>query len=205
MLRPLFLIAILCAVPASTAAQEQLRSLCVITALEGAARVSAPGAGSRAAEVGLGLGRNARLATTDGARATLQCEGDLRVVVGPRSDFAVLRVLDEAPRTVRLQIMRGIAGFLFEGGNGGAEAEVQVRTPSAVAAVRSTEWAMQVAGGASAVFAREGAVFVLGETGTVRLGPGDGVDVAADGTLGAVVQWGQPRIDLFSELLGPGW
>lgn len=74
-----------------------------------------------------------------------------------------------------------------------------------MAAVRSTQWAMQVTDDTSAMFARDGPVFVLGDTGTARLGSGDGVDVAADGTLGAVVQWGQPRIDRISELLGPAW
>jgi hypothetical protein len=206
MLRALFLIALLGSAPAfEAAAQPQLEGLCVIVDLDGAARVSAPGTGSRAAEVGLGLGRNAVLRTGDGARATLRCDGDLRVVVGPEAHFAVLRILDEAPSTVRLQLLRGIAGFIFGAGTGESEAEVQVRTPSAVAAVRSTEWAMRVTGGASAVFAREGDVFVFGETGSARLGPGDGVDVTAEGTLGAVVRWGQPRIDLFSELLGPDW
>ena len=206
MLRALFPIAMLCAAPVfDAAAQTQLQSVCVVLTVEGDARVSASGAGSRPAEAGLGLGRNAWLRTGEGARATLRCDGDLRVVVGPEAHFAVLRILDEAPSTVRLQLLRGIAGFIFGAGSGEAEAEVQVRTPSAVAAVRSTEWAMRVTGGASAVFAREGDVFVFGETGSARLGPGDGVDVTAEGTLGAVVRWGQPRIDLFSELLGPDW
>jgi hypothetical protein len=195
---------LLCAATVSDAeAQTPLRGVCVILAVEGAAQVSASGTGSRPAEPGLGLGRNAWLRTGDGGRATLGCDGDLRVVVGPASEFVVRRVLEEAPRTFRVQMMRGIAGFLF--GSGDAGGEVQVRTPSAVAAVRSTEWAMQVAGGASAVFAREGAVFVVGARETARLGPGNGIDVTADGALGTVVQWGQPRIDLFSELLGPEW
>ncbi|SEM70853.1 FecR family protein [Palleronia pelagia] len=203
-LRALFLIATLSSVPLHQAgAQTPLGNICVILGLDGTARVSALGAGGRPAEVGLGVGRNATLRTADGARATLQCNGGLRVVVGPGSEVTVLRILEQAPRTFRLGIMQGIAGFIF--GNGDAGEEVQVRTPSAVAAVRSTEWAMQVASGASAIFAREGDVFVFGETGTARLGPGDGVDVSADGTVGAVVQWGQPRIDLFSELLGPAW
>lgn len=204
MLRTLFFVAFLGIAPAfHAAAQTPLRGVCIILSVDGAGVVSASGVGSRPAEVGLGLGRNATLRTEPGGRMILQCDGDLRVVVGPDSEFVVLRIVEEAPQTFRLQMMQGIVGFIFGGGD--TDAGVQVRTPSAVAAVRSTQWAMQVNDDSSAVFAREGTVFVFGETGTARLGPGDGVDVTADGTLGTVVQWGQPRIDLFSELLGSAW
>lgn len=174
---------------------------CVIRAVEGRATVSAPGAGRHVAEVGLGMGANATLRTMADARVTLLCPDDLRVVVGPDTEIAVARLVPGGPQPVALRLLRGIAGFLF----GGTGEGVQVHTPSAVAAVRSTQWAMRVENDASAVFAREGAVFVRGGDATVRLGPGEGVDVAADGDVGSVVRWGQPRIDLFARLLGPAW
>jgi hypothetical protein len=204
MLRAVFLAIVLCLAPASVAlAQAAPQGICVIQSVEGAAEVSAMGAGRRAAEVGVALGRNATLRTEADSRVTLDCDRDLTVVVGPASELQVLRVFEDAPQTFGLRLMQGIAGFLFESSDD--DAGVQVRTPSAVAAVRSTHWAMQVTGGASAVFARDGAVFVFGETGTVQLGPGDGVDVSADGVVAPVVQWGQRRIDLFAELLGSDW
>lgn len=204
MLRIVFLIALLGgAVPLAADAQALPRGVCVITSVDGAPLVSARGVRSWTAEVGLGLGRDASLRTGPGARATLACDGDLRVIVGPDTEFVVLRLLEDAPKISRLRIVRGIVGFLF--GNDDPDRGIEVRTPSAVAAVRSTEWAMRVTGGASAVCARDGTVFVFGETGPARLEPGDGIDVAADGTSGAVARWGQPRIDRFSELLGPNW
>ncbi len=184
-------------------AQTDVRGICVVLSVEGASVVSAPGNGRRAAEVGLGLGRGATLRTEHNARVTLQCDSELRVVVGPASEIAVARLVDDAQQTFGMRLMQGIAGFFSDGDDTGET--IQIRTPSAVAAVRSTEWAMRVTEGASAVFAREGAVFVFGETETVQLGPGDGVDVTADGTVGSVVQWGQLRIDRFAELLGPDW
>ena len=184
-------------------AQTAAQGVCFIRSVDGAAEVSARGAGRFAARVGLGIGRNATLRTGADTRVTLDCDGDLRVVVGPSSEISVATVLAEAPQTFRMQLLRGIAGFLFD--RPGRDKTIQVRTPSAVAAVRSTQWAMRTTEGASAVFARQGAVFVLGETGQVQLGPGDGVDVSADGAVGPVVQWGQARIDLFDELLGPDW
>lgn len=204
MLRAVFLAFVMgIALVPQARAQTAAQGVCFVVSVDGAAEVSARGAGRFAARVGLGIGRNATLRTGSDTRVTLDCDGDLRVVVGPASEISVASVLDSAPRTFRMRLLRGIAGFLFDGPD--RDKTIQVRTPSAVAAVRSTQWAMRITEGASAVFARRGAVFVFGETGRVQLGPGDGVDVAADGTMGPVVQWGQARIDLFAELLGPDW
>lgn len=194
-----FVVAMLSSFPAQLSAQEA--EPCLIRSVEGRAIVSAPGAGRHVAEVGLGMGANATLRTMANARVTLLCPDDLRVVVGPDTQIAVARLVPGGPQPIALRLLRGIAGFLFDGNGDG----VQVHTPSAVAAVRSTQWAMRVENDASAVFAREGAVFVRGDDATVRLGPGDGVDVAADGGVGPVVRWGQPRVDLFARLLGPAW
>ncbi|MEY8837492.1 FecR domain-containing protein, partial [Cribrihabitans sp. XS_ASV171] len=132
---------------------------------------------------------------------TLTCAGGLEVVVGPASEIDLEGVLDGGTQPLGLRLMHGIAGFLSSGGGNG----VQVRTPSAVAAVRSTQWAMRVEDRASAVFTRSGTVFVLAEGGQARLGPGDGVDVTAAGDVGPVTRWGQARIDRFDALLGPDW
>lgn len=204
MIRAMFLGVALCVTPVVHAfAQTPPPGVCVILSVEGVAVVSAPGHGRRAAEVGLGLGRNATLRTDPAGRVTLQCDGTLRVLVGPATELTVLRLLEGVPQTFGMRLRRGIAGFLFNGGDDGGG--VQVRTPSAVAAVRSTQWAMQVTDGASAVFAREGTVFVFGDTGTARLAPGDGVDVSPEGEVRPIVPWGQGRIDLFAALLGPDW
>ncbi|QFS82586.1 FecR protein [Roseivivax sp. THAF40] len=204
MLRVMLLSLVLTGAPVTQAlAQASGDGICVILSVEGAGEVFARGVRPRAAETGLGLGRNATLRTQAEARVTLQCDGDLRVIVGPDSEVAVARIVGDAPETFRMRLMRGISGFIFDGT--GDDGSVQVQTPSAVAAVRSTEWAMQVTDGASAVFAREGAVDVVGETGRVTLGPGEGVDVASTGAVGPVVQWGQARINLFADLLGPDW
>ncbi len=184
----------------SLAAQDP--GTCVVTRAEGQATVSARGAGRRSAEIGLGLGRNAKLRTGPGGRVTMTCSGGLEVVVGPESELDVQGILDGGARPFGLRLLDGIAGFLF---SSDAPNGVQIRTPSAVAAVRSTDWAMQVENRASAVFAREGTVFVVAEEGDARLGPGDGVDVTPSGEVGPVVQWGQARIDRFDALLGPDW
>ena len=183
-------------------AAAQTPGTCVVTRIDGQAVVSARGAGTRAAVAGLGLGRNATLRTEAGARVTMTCSGGLEVVVGPGSEIDVIGLLDSGARPFGLRLLDGVAGFLFGGDDKNG---VQVRTPSAVAAVRSTEWAMRVEHRASAVFARDGTVFVLADGGEARLGPGDGVDVAPSGEIGSVTRWGQARIDRFGALLGPDW
>src|SRR6056297_2828182 len=169
---------------------------CVITQTEGEAVVSARGAGRQPAVVGLGLGTNATLRTRADARVVMECSGGLRVVLGPDSRIRLSGLLQGAQAPLGLRLLDGIAGFLFDGDGSDS---VQVRTPSAVAAVRSTEWALRVRGRACGVFARDGTVFVVADGGTVRLGPGDGVDVTRRGAVGDVVRWGQARIDLFDE------
>lgn len=176
---------------------------CFITHVAGSAEVSARGAGRFDATPGLGLGRNATLRTEAASRVRMTCPDGLAVVIGPQSAIAVAGFLEGASsRPFGVRLMNGIAGFLFDrtGGDG-----IQVNTPSAVAAVRSTEWAMRVENAASAVFSRDGTVFVFAEGGTARLRTGDGVDVSAAGEVGPVVRWGRARIDLFADLLGPRW
>ncbi|MFA3918335.1 FecR domain-containing protein [Ruegeria hyattellae] len=180
----------------------QTQGTCVVARVEGQAVVSARGAGAQSAVIGLGLGLNAKLRTEAEARVTMACSGGLEVVVGPESEIDVLGLLDGDARPFGLRLIDGIAGFLFssEDGNG-----VQVRTPSAVAAVRSTEWAMRVENRASAVFAREGTVFVAVDDADAQLGPGEGIDVSSSGEIGSVTSWGQARIDEFDALLGAEW
>lgn len=176
---------------------------CIVIRVEGQAVAFARGVDRTVVEPGLGIGRGAVLRTRGDERVTLACVGGLTVVIGPDTELSVSGILDGGARPFALRLLNGIAGFLLEdGGSGG----VQVTTPSAVAAVRSTQWAMRVDRQASEVFAREGTVFTFGAgDASVRLGAGDGVDVTPEGDVGPVVQWGQARIDRFGALLGGDW
>jgi ferric-dicitrate binding protein FerR (iron transport regulator) len=186
----------------ASVAAAQAPGTCIVTRVDGQVTISARGAGSREAATGLALGRNSTLLTGSAGRVTMSCSGGLEVIVGPQTKLDVLGPLDGGARPFGLRIIDGIAGFLFSGDDDNG---VQVRTPSAVAAVRSTQWAMQVDDQSSAIFAREGTVFVFADGGDARLGPGDGVDITPSGEIGPVRRWGQRRIDLFDVLLGPDW
>lgn len=79
----------------------------------------------------------------------------------------------------------------------------KVLTPQAIAAVRGTKWAVDVAEVKTAVFVADGRVGVSrrGRGRGVVLGPGEGVDVEATGPL-TVKTWGQPRVDALMARLG---
>lgn len=181
-------------------ASAQPSGACLIQRIEGTVTVSVGGAAPLAAQTGQTLAARDTVRTLPASRVSLGCAGGLKVVVGPDSAITVEGVLAAGSQPFGLRLLEGIAGFLFKGSGG-----VQVRTPSAVAAVRSTEWAMRWANGVSEVFTREGTVTVSADGGTATLGPGDGVDVSDTGALKPVVQWRPPRIARFGELLGPDW
>jgi ferric-dicitrate binding protein FerR (iron transport regulator) len=182
-------------------AHAQSPATCLVQRVEGTPTVVSSGsAAQRLVEPGLALGPNDTLRTPSASRVTLACPDKLTVVVGPDSAITVEGLLAGDGRPFGLRLLDGIAGFLFKGSSG-----VQVRTPSAVAAVRSTEWAMRVHDGVSEVFTRAGTVSVTADGGSARLAPGDGVDVSNAGELKPVVQWRPPRIARFAELLGPDW
>ncbi|MCK1359313.1 FecR domain-containing protein [Bradyrhizobium sp. 199] len=79
----------------------------------------------------------------------------------------------------------------------------KVLTPQAIAAVRGTRWAVDVAETKTSVFVADGRVGVSRRTRGrgVVLGPGEGVDVEATGPL-TVKTWGQPRVDALMARLG---
>ncbi len=79
----------------------------------------------------------------------------------------------------------------------------KVLTPQAIAAVRGTKWAVDVADAKTSVFVADGRVGVSRRARgrSVVLGSGEGVDVEATGPL-TVKTWGQPRVDALMARLG---
>lgn len=80
----------------------------------------------------------------------------------------------------------------------------KVLTPQAIAAVRGTKWAVDVAEAKTSVFVANGRVGVTRRAvrgRSVVLGVGEGVDVEATGPL-TVKTWGQPRVDALMARLG---
>lgn len=161
-----------------------------------------PGDESGTAFVGQRLSAGDRVSTNATGRATITCDTGLTITIGGDTVIILDRIMTPNRRGAGLRLLEGIAGFLLPQPRSGG---FEVRTPSAVAAVRSTEWAIEVDQRATAAFVRDGAVTVTGSDGSVLLSPGEGVDVDATGQVGSVVEWGAGRIAGFNERLGPDW
>jgi hypothetical protein len=78
----------------------------------------------------------------------------------------------------------------------GGRRRFQIMTPHAIASVRGTIWAVDVSPSRTSVFVQEGIVAVRRHTSsrTVRLRPGEGVDVDAAGQDLRVNRWSRNRV-----------
>lgn len=126
-------------------------------------------------------------------RTALTCPNGVRIVAEDGTVFELQDRSDAAgPEAVRLD---GQA-LLLEAPAGAVEGGFEVITPQAIAAVRGTKWAVDVAGGKTSVFVVTGRVAVSREQGapSVELGPGEGVDVEAGDAPLTVRKWGAPRV-----------
>ena len=93
-----------------------------------------------------------------------------------------------------LQLRKGALLIEFQP-QPGAET-FQILTPEAIAAVRGTQWAVEVNPGKTSVFVVTGQVEVKarGGDGDVSLGPGEGVDVGRGAKALEVKRWGEERV-----------
>ncbi|PWJ21387.1 FecR family protein [Jannaschia seohaensis] len=194
------LCALLLLAPGGTRAQGE--TFCQVVEVTIGAATIQRGRTRVTAVVGHVLATGDRIRTEAAARVRILCDSGLTVDVGPdtRIDLDALLVPPEEGGAVRL--LRGVAGFLLPRPRSGG---FEVRTPSAVAAVRSTEWAVEVSGEATTAFVREGRVAVGGRRSVVLLGPGEGVEVTAQGALGPVQSWDAERVDALGARIGPAW
>jgi hypothetical protein len=148
------------------------------------------------------LARGDRIATGPAGRVVILCTGGLRISVGPDAVILLDRVIGRPAARPGLRLLEGAAGFLLPAPRRDG---FSVRTPSAVAAVRSTEWAMQVEAGATAAFVHEGGVAIGTAARTVLLESGEGVDVSSQGFPGPVRDWGAARVEALARRIGADW
>ena len=125
-------------------------------------------------------------------RQVLRCTDGLTIEAEAGADYA-LRGTGTASLPQEVLLRRG--AVLVNAPAQPRARSFQVLTPQAVAAVRGTEWAVDVVEGRTSVFVREGQVAVRrpNARGGVTLGPGEGVDVAADRAPLTVRRWSPER------------
>jgi ferric-dicitrate binding protein FerR (iron transport regulator) len=126
---------------------------------------------------------------TDPPRQVLRCPDGLSISAERASDYRLIdRDRDGRPEGAELTSR----GLLIEAPP--RRGKFQILTPHAIATVRGTVWAVDVAAARTSVFVREGAVEVArrGTGEAVTLRAGDGVDVEPAGAL-QVKRWSAER------------
>jgi hypothetical protein len=135
------------------------------------------------------------------AAQTLQCEGGVTIVAENGAQY----MLGDANHDGRIDSveLNGKALLLDVQGKSGGR-KFQVNTPQAIAAVRGTRWAVDVAEGKTSVLVVHGSVKVGRRSPGDRqvvLGPGEGVDVEASAPL-VVKRWAPARVSALMARLG---
>ena len=176
---------------------------CAVTSVEGDASLFRQGEGAQPLSLGMSIERADRIVTGPQSRAFVTCDDDTSVTIGAETEIDLGALLGpEEGQGYAARLFNGIAGFIFPSPT--AE-RFEVRTPSAVASVRSTEWTVDVVTDGTSVFVREGRVSVMAENGGGELGPGQGIDIKLTGAPPPVKNWGEKRIVAMNARLGFAW
>ncbi len=196
-------IAVLAALFITTPVAAESIRLCTISAIDGPSLQVLRGGEDQGGQIGYRIFNNDRIVTGPDTRITITCDDGMRAVIADETEID-LGTLNGASETegYAARMLRGLAGFILPIVG---KRRFEVRTPSAVASVRSTEWLVEVKGRATAVFVREGSVAVLAAQGGGLLKPGEGIDVTAASNAGNVKTWGEGRRIKLAKRLGPGW
>jgi ferric-dicitrate binding protein FerR (iron transport regulator) len=128
--------------------------------------------------------------TGDGSRLELRLGRATRIKLGARSSLKIDRFVAGVRADIEL-----LEGPAFIDHPPGAEPRLSVTSPYALIAARGTSFFAGPSNGVFGVFVRQGHVDVRTRTGAVRLGPGEGTDIAAPGARPTAPKtWGAARV-----------
>jgi len=191
-------LAVLCTLVTSTIPALAAAEACTVADIQGDAVTLWRNGEAIPLSGALVLSNQDRIQTGSGTTVNLLCANDVRVTIGPETDIQ-LSAVTATDESWSAFLMDGAAWFarpFF------SEDRFEVRTPSAVASVRSTEWFVEVANEATAVFVDEGGVMVNALRGNALVNAGLGIDITAEGAVGPVKTWGAGRVHTMRERLG---
>jgi hypothetical protein len=145
---------------------------------------------------------NMGCSTENSANASqiLRCEGGVIIVAESGARFT-LQNQDGNGRVDSVELSS--KALLLEVPKKQGRNRFQVTTPQAIAAVRGTKWAVDMAENKTSVFVVNGRVAVGRRAGShsITLGPGEGVDVEATRPL-TVKRWPRARVSALMARLG---
>src|SRR5262245_47561434 len=133
--------------------------------------------------------------TRAGSKARIAFEDETVITLGELASLRVTQIAEPGRGSTRLTVLAGAARFVIKPAPG--RALVETWTPTAIAAVRGTQYIVEVTADATAVLVVDGSVAVSNwrpdVRGTVVLRPGQGTTVRADQAPQPPAQWGEPR------------
>ncbi len=188
---------LLCATESGHPAAAQQAAACQVTHLVGSAILLRDGASLPLAP-GTPLHDDDQVVTGRNARLGIACLDGSTLVIGESSNLSLSTFAALAEQTggnVVLDLLEGILRLALSPES--RRERFEVKTPTAIAAVRSTEWITETAADNTAVFVIDGTVAVRSRAvaGQVLLQPGFGTDVPRGAAPTEPKRWGQPRVD----------
>jgi hypothetical protein len=174
----------------------QDKSGATLTAMVGNVSVVKGKAPAKKLEVNSALAVGDVVKTAPGAKAQLKLADGSVVTIGENTELKITRFqVQGEERKGLLDLARGVARAVVT--KMAPSSTFEIRTPTAVAAVRSTTWMLEYnAKGETEVFVGEGVVAVTSrgkQLGRVVLEPGLGTTVAKDKAPIPPEVWAQPR------------
>ena len=133
--------------------------------------------------------------TRAASKVRIAFDDETVVTLGELASLRVTQIAEPNRGATRLTVLAGAARFVVKPAPG--RPLVETWTPTAVAAVRGTEYIVEVTPDGTAILTVTGAVAVSNwrpdVRGTVVLRPGQGTTVRADRVPQPPTQWGEPR------------
>lgn len=174
------------ALPSAAQAQIPVGEVTGLTGVAIALRADGP----VALHLGAPVFRADRVRTEADAKLRITFQDGSQLIAGANSTLALQRFVPSDQGLVDL--LRGIVRVVVD--RAGDWQAFDVRTRTAVASARSTEWVVALSGEGTAIFVVSGEVAVEGAGERVFLGPSEGTDVPPDGPPRPPVTWGDARV-----------
>lgn len=176
------------------AAQAQETGACLVAGLRGPATMLRDGSSSRLVR-GAALRSDDQIVTGINARLRIACGGGVEITIGPDSSVSMRSIAEAGGGRSLIDLIGGILRVALAPHF--ARDRFELRTPTAVAAARSTAWITEAGATSTAVFVLDGEVTVRSlQTGAaVEVPAGFGTDVAAAAAPTPPVRWGEPRAE----------
>jgi ferric-dicitrate binding protein FerR (iron transport regulator) len=178
---------------------------CAVSAVDGPDARIWDGAARRALDARPLPDAQIRIATGSGTRVEVACDDGVVLTLAADRVVRLDQLLGDGAedRNVVLELLRGLLGVDAPGPRAG---RFDVRTPLAIASVRSTAWLVShLPDAGTAIFVGRGAVRAITRGAMSTLRRGEGIDVKPDGHAGPVARWGPRRVTAARAALGFGW